>query len=213
MPRFALLFITVTLSHFSSYAQFHVLDYEIPAYIDFEFSEITVQENQPVAVIHIHRSGDFRQYTRVQFVTEEMTATEGQDYKGTGGTITFQPGEGIKQIEIPLIADGLSESDETFRLVLSEPSANTLLTRDSITVTIHDTPAPVAAPKLEIASAGSGKIALSWEGEPTCRLERTADAVVGNWEVVTRTPKVDGTRCEVIEPIGGVIYFYRLRVD
>src|SRR5437879_5172617 len=107
--KLALLLLGANLAQIEARAQVHALDYYTPAYIDFEFSQITVYEEQPVAAINLYRTGDFRQFTRVSFATEEGTASEGKDYQGTGGTITFQPGEGMKQITVPLIADDETE--------------------------------------------------------------------------------------------------------
>src|SRR5690349_6205951 len=73
-------------------AQIHALDYDTPAYLDFEFRDMQVDEDDSAVLINVYRFGDFRQVTRVDFATEELTAKEGQDYKGTGGTITFQTG-------------------------------------------------------------------------------------------------------------------------
>src|SRR4051812_43658293 len=94
--KLALLLLSVQIVPITPRAQVHALNYDTPAYIDFEFSQITVYEGQPAAVINLYRLGDFRQSTRVDFATQEDTASEGKDYVGTGGTITFQPGEGMK---------------------------------------------------------------------------------------------------------------------
>jgi hypothetical protein len=147
----------------------------------------------------------------VNYSTEEGTATEGQDYKGSGGTLTFQPGEGVKQITVRLISDDQTEPDETFDLVLSGASGSTVVMRDHMTITIKDAPGWIATPKLAISPAGAGKIALSWEGDSNYDLERTTNPASGQWEKVSCTPAVSGTRCEVVESAGGVVYLYRLR--
>lgn len=192
------------------HSQIHALGYDTPAYLDFEFSAITVAENAPAAVVNIYRTGDFRQYTRVDFATEGGTATENSDYKPTGGTLTFAPGEGMKRITVPLIADDETEADESFRIVLSNPSANTLLLRDTILITIKDA-SGLTAPKLQVSSSQAGEITLSWEGQPGYVLERTAHADALSWEPVPCTPTVAGTHCEVTEKTGSALYLYRLR--
>jgi hypothetical protein len=194
-----------------SNAQMHALDYETPAYLDFEFSEVQVDEGDVSVLINVYRFGDFRQITRVDFATEEGTANEGNDYKVTGGTLVFQPGEGMKQLSIPLVPDEDNESDETFRVVLSNASPGSLITRDSISVMIKDAPGPISTPKLEIAAAGPGKVAVFWEGDPTYTLQRATGAGC-TWETVSSKPTVTGTHCEVIEETGAVVYVYRLRV-
>ena len=123
----------------------------------------------------------------------------------------FKPGEGMKQISVALLADEESESDETFRVVLSHASPGSIVTRDSISVLIKDAPGPISTPKLEIAAAGPGKVAVSWEGDSTDSLERATGAGC-TWETVSGKPTVTGTHCEVIEETGAVVYLYRLRV-
>lgn len=192
-------------------AQMHALDFETPAYLDFEFGEVQVNEPEGAVVINVYRMGDFRQTTRVDFATEEGTASEGVDYKATGGTLVFQPGEGMKQISIPVSADDESESDETFKIVLSHASPGSVITRDSLVVTIKDAPGAISTPKLAIAAAGPGKVAVSWEGDSAYALERaTGGGCV--WESVTTKPTVTGTHCEVVEDTGAEVYLYRLRV-
>ena len=52
------------------------------------------------------------------------TAAAGSDYTAATGTLTFQPGDRAKTIEISLIDDSTAgEADETFTVTLSSPSA------------------------------------------------------------------------------------------
>src|SRR5215510_11631276 len=64
-----------------SNAQIHALDYDTPAYLDFEFTDVQVDEGNGAVLINVYRFGEFRQVTRVDFATEELTASEGRDYK------------------------------------------------------------------------------------------------------------------------------------
>ncbi len=204
------LFLLLGALTFRADAQMHALDYDTPAYLDFEFGEVQVDERDGAVFINVYRLGDFREITRVDFATEEVTASEGKDYKGTGGTLTFRPGEGMKQISIPLVTDDESESDETFKVVLSGASVGSVITRNSVLVTIKDAPGPISTPKLAIAVAGLGKVVVSWEGDPTYVLERATGAGCV-WEGVSGKPTVTGTHCEVIEETAAVVYLYRLR--
>ena len=58
----------------------------------------------------------------VDFTTSDGTATAGQDYTATSGTLTFQPGQTVQTISVPVLADGPGEPDETFTVTLSNPS-------------------------------------------------------------------------------------------
>jgi hypothetical protein len=188
----------------------HTMDYATPAYVDFEFSEITTEANAKTVVVNLSRTGDFRESTTIEYVTEEGTAVEGKDYKGCGGTLTFKPGEGYKSISIDLLTNERSETNKTFQIKLTA-GANTLLMRDSATILIKDAPAPVVPPKLEIALSPDSTIVLSWSGSPNAILERSADPSNGNWENVPCTPVTTEGRCEVKEPAAELFYAYRLK--
>src|SRR5207253_1016041 len=60
------------------------------------------------------------------------------DFATTVGTLQFAAGETSKTINIPIIDDALVEGDETFQLVLSNPTGVILSTPATATVTIHD---------------------------------------------------------------------------
>lgn len=49
------------------------------------------------------------------------TALAGLDYTATQGTMTFAPGQRVKEFTVPILVDQLAETDETFRVVLTEP--------------------------------------------------------------------------------------------
>ena len=49
----------------------------------------------------------------------ERGAVAGSDYVATGDTLTFQPGETLKTVEVEVLADDHDEGNETMRLVLS----------------------------------------------------------------------------------------------
>jgi hypothetical protein len=55
----------------------------------------------------------------VNYATSAGTATEGVDYTATSGTLTFAPGEVLKEIAVPILNDSLYEDDETLTLTLS----------------------------------------------------------------------------------------------
>ena len=58
----------------------------------------------------------------VSYATADGTATAGEDYTATSGTLTFAPGETEKTVKVTIIDDTVEDSGETFRLVLSDPS-------------------------------------------------------------------------------------------
>jgi hypothetical protein len=75
----------------------------------------------------------------VSYGTQNQTATADSrgDYVTTIGTLTFNPGETSKTIDVPVVADGRPEPDETLLVSLSNPSGATI-SRGQATGTIKD---------------------------------------------------------------------------
>jgi len=82
--------------------------------------------------------------TSVQFNTSDLTAHAGSDYVATAGTLTFNPGEDVKFITVPLLNDSVYEGTETFAISLSNPTDGYVLgsTNPTSTVFIHDSIKP-----------------------------------------------------------------------
>lgn len=85
--------------------------------------------------VSLDRSASGR--VRVEYATSDGTATAGTDYTAASGTLTFQPGQQSKTIEIALIDDSHDEDDETFNLTLSN-AAGAIITDGSATGTIEN---------------------------------------------------------------------------
>src|SRR5262249_42363291 len=57
----------------------------------------------------------------VAYATADGTATQGQDYVATTGTLTFAPGQTQQTITVSVTADPTNTTDETFFVVLQNP--------------------------------------------------------------------------------------------
>ena len=90
----------------------------------------------------------------VAYSTVANTASA-TDFTISSGTLTFTPGQTVALISIPITPDRLSEDDETFSLVLSNP-INVSLTQTSATGTIVNDDAPILA----VAAPSQRAIAL-----------------------------------------------------
>ncbi len=77
------------------------------------------------------------------------------DFTVSSGTVTFTPGQTVANIVIPITPDRLSEDDETFSIVLSNPS-NVTLAQTTATGTILNDDAPILA----VAAPSQRAIAL-----------------------------------------------------
>jgi len=77
------------------------------------------------------------QVVTVDYATADGTATAGSDYQSISGTLTFNPGETTKTIDISVFGDQTPESDETFTVTLSNPT-NATIAYGQTTGTIMD---------------------------------------------------------------------------
>ncbi|UJR08953.1 hypothetical protein I4U23_013205 [Adineta vaga] len=88
--------------------------------IRFEPSHYTVLENAGYVTLHVVRvDGNLRNTVYVDYMTEDGTATHGNDYEPAEGTLIFYPMETQKQIQVKIIDDEIFEEDEHFSVKLS----------------------------------------------------------------------------------------------
>ncbi|MFN2576855.1 MAG: Calx-beta domain-containing protein [Pyrinomonadaceae bacterium] len=64
------------------------------------------------------------QTVTVDYLTADGSAKSTSDYQSTSGTLTFNPGDSSKTIDVPVNGDLLVEPDESFTLSLANASAN-----------------------------------------------------------------------------------------
>jgi hypothetical protein len=76
----------------------------------------------------------------VAYQTQDITASATFDYQGVSGTLTFAPGDVLKTLSIPILGDTLPEPDESFAVVLSQPTMALLGTSRAEVVIANDDP-------------------------------------------------------------------------
>ena len=109
----------------------------------------------------------------VQYDANGGTATPGDDYSLTPGTLIFSPGQTTKNIIIDIVDDGEPEEDETIILELSNATGlDAVLGIDQHTYTISDTRPKIAfetatSAGLESATPVNIKVRLSHAGDET----------------------------------------------
>jgi large repetitive protein len=88
----------------------------------------------------------------VAYSSADASATAPSQYTAVSGTLTFNPGETSKTINVPVVGDTVVEPNETFTVTLSSPT-NATITRATATGTIvDDDTAPPASPPVASVS-------------------------------------------------------------
>ena len=113
--------------------------------IGIAFGAATYATNEPSGMtpgsvnLNVLRFNTTNVQTTVAYSTTNGTAMAGTNYVATSGTVTFNPGDSVKTITVPLLHDPRVTGDLTFTVGLSNPSGSAQLTPPSTaTVIIHD---------------------------------------------------------------------------
>jgi hypothetical protein len=86
-----------------------------PSQFTFTERSMTVGEGETSARIVIRRTGSFAEKESVVWWTANRSALADEDYAVLGARIeTFAPGEEVRVVHVPLIADSLPERAESF---------------------------------------------------------------------------------------------------
>ncbi|HWP43756.1 MAG TPA: Calx-beta domain-containing protein, partial [Blastocatellia bacterium] len=113
----------------------------------FSVNNVEVTEGpgaQAVFTISLTYQGGFRDFSSsVSYTTMNGTAASPADYQQASGTVSFPPGPNpggtaSMTVSIPIVDDNETEGDETFTVVLSNPSPAFVLSPATGTCTIHD---------------------------------------------------------------------------
>jgi hypothetical protein len=97
----------------------------------------------------------------VSFATTAETALVGLDFTAAAGLVTFQPGELIQTVAVPVVGDLTAEATETFALNLT---GTPLLTRSLARATIIDTDGTnqFVAPAVGQLTRSNNTVTLQW---------------------------------------------------
>ena len=136
--------------------------------------DVTVTEGSGSAVFRVSLNTESTEVVTVDYSTFDGTATAGSDYRATGGTLTFEPGDTRKTVTVPVLDDSDVEGNETFKVRLSNARNATLGVQEA-TGTIRDDESdggrPSGLPELAIydvavaENAGSAVFRVGLSGE------------------------------------------------
>lgn len=127
-------------SDYASIGQYSITGTIVDAssYPSFSVEDVAISEADGLAAFTIRLTGSIAQTASVSFATADHTATTaGSDYTTGSGTLVFQPGgPTTATVQIAVNNDSLAEASETFRVLLSNASDNTLIGDSSGVATI-----------------------------------------------------------------------------
>jgi hypothetical protein len=99
----------------------------------------SIQENAGKITLTVTRDGDTSGAASVDYATVDGTATQKGDYIIALGTLSFNAGETSKSFDVFIVDDAYVETDETFGVVLSNPTGGFFTgSGSSLTATIKD---------------------------------------------------------------------------
>jgi len=102
----------------------------------------TIVDDNGTLAPQVTLSGASGLTVEVDYATSDGTATAGNDYTTTNGTLTFTPGQTSLPLSIPILGDIVDENDEIFSVTLSNPDNATLGTATASMLITDNDPAP-----------------------------------------------------------------------
>jgi hypothetical protein len=102
--------------------------------------EPAVQGSYTTLQVVIRRENYYAGPVSVTVSAQSGSATSGDDFQLTPVKLTWGNGEAATQtVSVSVLSDKVREGDETFSIVMSEPTGGALLGKSSVTATITDT--------------------------------------------------------------------------
>jgi subtilisin-like proprotein convertase family protein len=116
-----------------------------PAFTITFTQQVYTEDESQTAVIGIVRNGTTTGTNTVNFATSNGTATGGAapgpgiDYMTVNTNVTFNPGETLKTVNVPIFSDTLAENTETVNLTLTGTGTDEKLEVQNAVLNINDT--------------------------------------------------------------------------
>ena len=195
-------------------------DHEFPVDLELDYVVIPINDNDPevrvsldgedaaedagILSFEVSLSGTSGKKVTVDFATSDGTAVAEADYRPAAGTLTFEPGEIARTVEVSVIDDAIHEPEEWFALALAN-ARNARLPRAPARGTIRDDDA-----LLTIAGASAG------EGSGGLEFVVTATGLAAGAAPVTvdyATEDGTATAGADYEPVSGTLTFTAERAE
>ena len=151
------------------------------ASIGFTASAWSVTEETNNVTVTVLRAGATNTVASVRFLTTNVTAVAGSDYRATNGLFTFGLGETSKTFEVTVLNDTISESNETFLVRLANPTNTSLATSNLvITITTNDSAVLAFSTATNLISETNGTLTFTVNRTGTTNNAVTVDFATTN---------------------------------
>jgi large repetitive protein len=128
----------------------------------FSIADVTSAEGQSGGVnasFEVTLNSPSGKTVTVAYATEDGTATAGNDYDATSGTLTFAPGITSRTITVRVTGDQLDEVDETFTVRLSNPTNASIADPLGLgTITDDDAPPTLSVDNVTVTEGNAGAV-------------------------------------------------------
>jgi hypothetical protein len=177
-----------------------ISDNDSPGTLQFVSATYTVNEAKGTAAISVSRTGGNAGTVTVNYSTSDGTALSGSDYTATSGTLTWTDGDiGNKSFSIPLVADAVTEGNETIQMALATPGGGaTLGSIVNAALTISDNPGTLRFSLADYTiSEDGGSITVNvarvgGSNGPAAAQLKIAQPAAGSGELPARGPATPG---------------------
>ena len=102
------------------------------------------------------------QVVTVDYTTTDGTAVADEDYSATSGTLRFEPGETIQNIQVATLRDAIAEPSESFTVELSDPVGTAITNSTGVgTIAADAMPALSITDAVPVAEGGEATFMVS----------------------------------------------------
>ncbi|MGK7938698.1 MAG: Calx-beta domain-containing protein [Crocosphaera sp.] len=94
---------------------------------EISIADVSINEGSRIATVTVSLSSGSSEVVTVDYATADHSAIAGQDYTGTSGTLTFNPGATSQTFTVDIVNDSSYEGSEQFFVNLSNASSNGII--------------------------------------------------------------------------------------
>jgi hypothetical protein len=95
---------------------------DLPDIVQFAAEIFYAKENEGCVRLEVMRAGPSKGYCEVTYMTEDSSATDGDQYEAVSGVLKFGPDELLKTFDVKLIEDDRYNPTKEFKVSLDRPA-------------------------------------------------------------------------------------------